>query len=710
MSNLGGSPLGLIGVKSRPTADGMSTFNGGRSRNVNVNLYNSGKEANKERLSKAKLSTKGGAFSLFTSDNLIKPWGNISQKGNDEKLNIGQDPYNGLSRRTLHNNDVYDTSIINLVDKTANTAAQLRPADFAYLKDLGVFPNNRLMIARRFSGPAAHDIFGLKSKPSAVLISWKPPGDEDFLTLNFGEEWIDASADFTEVLNKLGKDLTSADGLGSKAAGLLGAVPLPGWTEGLQQSILEKLEITKPGSSATLQVGNPNIIKEAKRRKTLGYGEAGSGLICKVSIKMVCEYEQKFISGVDPTVAYMDILSNIVRFGTSPSVSYGLDAGFATKLKKWVKNPETLVADIVAGVNDAVAATVKVVTAALGEVTKAFADADEAKKNGTESPGERELAAAAKAKGLELLGKLAAKVKDSIQQTVKKYEEEVKGIANALALLPSTPWHITIGNPLRPIFSSGDMYTTDVSLSLGSTLAFNDLPSSIKVEFTLTPARNWGLQDIMSKFNSGHLRSVNVIADSASLNPNQSLSEGGYYFPGTTTSTTGAATGANAAGGAGGGAGAATGANATGGNPAAGGGGAGSGNNDQSGGSASTTKENEVAPAVNSDPNSTKPVVVDEALKQKRTKEEQLLQFEKDDEDSSKKRKETEQANSQQDSTADANATGKRGYTYEIVKRGTLKSVIVKDKDGNKVLQTPDSGGSTDEAVIKEAKIAANDV
>ena len=39
---LGGSPLGLIGVKSSPTADGMSTFHGGESRNVNVFSYNKG--------------------------------------------------------------------------------------------------------------------------------------------------------------------------------------------------------------------------------------------------------------------------------------------------------------------------------------------------------------------------------------------------------------------------------------------------------------------------------------------------------------------------------------------------------------------------------------------------------------------------------------------------------------------------------------------
>ena len=42
--DLVGSPLGLFTLQSRPTRDGMSTFNGGQSRNVNVNSYNTGKK------------------------------------------------------------------------------------------------------------------------------------------------------------------------------------------------------------------------------------------------------------------------------------------------------------------------------------------------------------------------------------------------------------------------------------------------------------------------------------------------------------------------------------------------------------------------------------------------------------------------------------------------------------------------------------------
>jgi hypothetical protein len=49
-----------------------------------------------------------------------------------------------------------------------------------------------------------------------------------------------------------------------------------------------------------------------------------------------------------------------------------------------------------------------------------------------------------------------------------------------------------------------------VTLTLGPNLAFNDLPSSIKVEFNLINAKPLGLQQIMSKFNSGYLRTVDV--------------------------------------------------------------------------------------------------------------------------------------------------------------------------------------------------------
>ncbi len=51
----------------------------------------------------------------------------------------------------------------------------------------------------------------------------------------------------------------------------------------------------------------------------------------------------------------------------------------------------------------------------------------------------------------------------------------------ALSGTPSGYWHCTIGNPKKPFFSCGDLITTSVTLSFGKVLAYNDLPSTIKI-------------------------------------------------------------------------------------------------------------------------------------------------------------------------------------------------------------------------------------
>jgi hypothetical protein len=587
MGRLGGSPLGLIGVESRPTRDGMSTFNGGKSRNFNINLYNSGKETNADKLAKAKLGKNDGMFSQFTGGTLLKPWGNISKTGTSNDTTGLSNDYKGVSRTALHNNDVYDTSILNIIEKLSGTRGALRPSDFAYCKDLGVYPNNRLIIARRFSGAIDDNILQKGRGPMAVLISWKKT-DEDFIEIGFGEDWIDANADFTDVLNNIGKDfMGNKGGLGDALGAAMGAIPLPGFSETLTRKVLENMGIYREGAAnEPLPAGNPNLIKQAKRRKTIDYGAAGSGLLCTFSIKMNCEYEQKFISGIDPTIAYMDILSNALRFGTSVSTDYGLSDDFARKLKKWVDNPKSLITDLVdaikKGLNAAKDELVSVVEKAYNKDIASMWDAkkeEKVKKDQGDSPNADILAKKKEKESVvnnlrDGLEDILKNIGSSLSKTVSKYQQEIYGIAAALSGVASTPWHVTVGNPLRPIFCSGDLYTTNVQLNLGSTLAFNDLPSNIKLDFTLTPARSWGLQEIMAKFNTGNIRTVNTISDFSS-------GKDGYVYGVTSSNSQPNTVGA----GGGGGTNTQT-------NP-------GDKNNSQT-----TTKENQKQQSVNSDPNS----------------------------------------------------------------------------------------------------------
>ena len=552
MPVLGGSPLGLIGVKSGPTADGMSTFNGGKSRNLNVNLYNSGREADKAKLKKAGLSRKDGAFSVFSGGAAVKAWGNINTVGKEENAGLGlDDSYNGITRKTLHNNDVYDTSILNIVEKTAGSAAALRPSDFAYLKNLGVYPNNRLIVCRRFGGPQIDNIFGIKSNPIVVLISWREPGT-DFLDISFGEQWEAAQADFTDIVNGIGQDILKMSPLGGAGGEMFSAIPLPGWSETLTRIVLAKIGVyEKTAGGDRLPAGNPNLIKEAKRRKTVAQGEAGSGLDCKVSIKVTVEYEQKFISGIDPTIVYMDILQNALRFGTSPSDNYGLRGEFGTDIIAAVKNPKILLTKVVDALRNAVnevkATVMKFFKEFVDEAAAASAEADAAvaaggeeedpEESGKPDPAElqkeadeKKKAAEDAKKGSDLFTTFFDTIGSALSKTVNKYEQAVKGVVYALTGMASTPWHVTIGNPLRPIFCSGDMYTTTVQLTMGSTLAFNDLPANIKIDFTLENARPWGLQEIMAKFNTGNVRSVNVVKDVSLLNPSEALSQNAYLY------------------------------------------------------------------------------------------------------------------------------------------------------------------------------------
>lgn len=540
MAILGGSPLGLINTRSLPTSDGMTTFNGGTSRKISVNSYNNA--------TNGQLNADTGAFtgavgtrSLFSGSPSasLAPYGNVGKLGTTNGGGMDMSgPYKGIKRSNLHNNTVYDMSLLNIIEQLSGTQAELRPSDFAYLKDVGVFPNNRLMIARRFGSPHNDNIFlkGLPThQPLAIMISWKPQG-EDFLKITFGEKWEDAEADFKGVLDSLGEDFLGKT-LGAKLGGGLAVVPLPGFTETIQRTVLKKLGVIEDDMKTPLPSGNPNLIKMAKRRQTIKSEAAGSGLNCTVSIQMICEWEQKFISGIDPTIAWQDILGKILTFSTSRSNNYGLKGAFEKTMKDWMDHPEHIVRDMVdyiklglEAAKDSIREMIQGVRGALMPMN----DATKEKKSAEAEAERKKKMDELNKEGttLQYADKLIKDLQEGLSRQLNKYRIALEGIARALSGAPSAPWHVTIGNPLRPVFCSGDMYMSqDVTLDLGATLAFNDLPSNIKATFTLENARPWGLQEIAAKFNSGSIRVVTIVKDTNDLNHGETLKDQIYVSP-----------------------------------------------------------------------------------------------------------------------------------------------------------------------------------
>lgn len=425
------------------------------------------------------LFTGGGQFSPF-------PSGVRDETGSVTSMRTAAD---------VHKDEIYDTSITSIIDYCKKfNSMKLDYADFAYLKNLGVYPNNRLMIARRFPAGVGNDLTSIKSTPIATLIGWVKDG-EDFMEVSFNEVWTNAEASFKEVLNDIGSDIKASqdnkmENLGNIAARAFDAIPLPGFMEGIQYEVMKKMGLSDAGIGNS-PLGNPNLIREAKRRSTVQKEEAGSGLAASFTVKMVVEYEQKFINGVDPTIVYMDIIQNALNFGTSDS-SFQFSSAFGTGTSQIIK-------DLISGDLVAIGRALANFVSSLLDVISNFGE--KLLEALMDPPNEGE------PKSKTIFPLIQKAFASTIGSVISKYKIKLIGIANALTGSPSTPWHITIGNPKKPLFSSGDMLCGAVKLTVGKNLAFNDLPSYIKIEFDLTNARNLGAQEIFNRFNTGKGRS-----------------------------------------------------------------------------------------------------------------------------------------------------------------------------------------------------------
>lgn len=378
-------------------------------------------------------------------------------------------------------------------------------SDFAYLRDLGVYPSNRLMIARRFTAPVPDDLFQAKQEPLSVLVSWhKDATAWPFELSGFGEGWSSNSdGDIAKVLDDFGKEYPEIDGinkpnaegkggLGTWLSQLGGLIPQKGFTDYAQYMLFNQLGVTDEVNLDLLFQGNPNIITESSQRSLKGGGR--EGLKGKFSITMETDYEIKYIQGVDPTLIYYDILSNLLAFSTSESI-FRFNLDFAEKTQ-----------DIINAITS-------------GDGSKMLEQATKLVESIVESIGKL---GGTIFKNIQNFGKqllddplkalesvVESGINITVSQILKKFKIELLSKIQALTGAPSGPYHITIGHPLRPLFCSGDMIPSSSSgttLKFGQELGYNNLPKTINFKMSFTSARNLGSQEIYKKLSPRQVR------------------------------------------------------------------------------------------------------------------------------------------------------------------------------------------------------------
>ena len=325
--------------------------------------------------------------------------------------------------------DLYDVSTPSIIRHSQQSGnMELKPADFAYLSDLGVYPNNRLIVCRRYAGPVPNDLTALtgNNTPLSTIVSWvdEEMFSGDFFKFTFSENWEESDDDLFKIFSKVSKG-TGMNALSGLSGGALSMGKLTGLPEGFQLSLLVGMANAMGMTDVTVDnipIGNPNLIRSAMKRQ-----KNGNGLSTSYEITVKVKYEQKFINGVDPTIIFLDIIANVLRFGTSDSDFMLSGKGGDTVKKYFEKIKDGNWIGAIGIIMNVVIDAMKLVVGKIGDALSGLLGGAKALLSGNTDGA---------SKALEGITQAAATVGTAV---ISKYKVDINAAINALMGAPSTP-------------------------------------------------------------------------------------------------------------------------------------------------------------------------------------------------------------------------------------------------------------------------------
>lgn len=386
----------------------------------------------------------------------------------------------------------------------SGAALRLKAADLSYLRDLGVYPLNRMCILRRFpeSLPLQENLEDMTCEPLSTVVGWLKP-DQNFGNISFNETWTttDKRLDvkLSEMINEtVGKNISPIIPIPDFAQGMLFELFSRANLTGTESDIDYYTGIESGGDSSNwglmnIPVGDPNVLKEGPYRPA-----DTQNVKSDFNFEFETTYEQKMLGNIDPGSAMLDIIDNLLAMGTSnmkfywsensPSIVAARKAvsGKANDLDAWWGFIQTLML----GFWDALTSLFQDVVNKTEEIAKAVVDngVTEAAKVGTEQI--REL------------------MDTILTSTVATHRFELRGSIELMTggRVSSTPWHLTIGNPYSPWLSTNHIIIKSATIETSKELGFNDMPQQLTVKFSCNLSRSLGKQEILRMFNNTYRR------------------------------------------------------------------------------------------------------------------------------------------------------------------------------------------------------------
>lgn len=385
-----------------------------------------------------------------------------------------------------------------------------KPADFIFGKYYNQIPLNHMITLRRFPLPVEDNIFdnvkqfapkkGESTIPPAIntttnagvtavtYLSEKAGNKmEDILKYTFGLNWTTQEAKMQTIQNQDGGYTSQPFYKNLGGIGRATFDSLKGVTAQQKFAAQHKVgngEDRFGETYANFVLGPINVINKTTTRDI--------GLHFANDITLTFEYELRSLNYVNPKIAMIDIISNMLTMTTNNAQFFGggqryfgaegytaSQFGDINKLRK---------GDF-AGYIGSVA----------HDVENGFKGLTGNKSGGFSLDGlfKGGLTTAKTFLGNILGGFLNSQI------------GAIPGVQATLATISAEPtgnWHITVGNPLNPIITAGNMYCDNTSMLLGQGLGYDDFPMEVKFEIDLKHGKPRDKGDIENMFNAGRGR------------------------------------------------------------------------------------------------------------------------------------------------------------------------------------------------------------
>ena len=472
------------------------------------------------------VASSEGNFFGSSSDvkrSLFNPYNAVHVIGMTENIPLLYDQkesdYNAQEREL----NISDCSISRLVSESAKKQsilgqARYKYADFAFCKDLGM-PNNRLITLRKFSIPVGDYIFraaATEKEESFEDKSFSTPGDigrmccyfdtddnklEDILKYSFAASWKEIKAGIEQIsskendhqsplgsiINTLNPSMNSSinDGFAGGSNHLIGRA-FNSWFGWNNSAFYDDKVLT-----------NYDDHKIYTPRNTIQSMHKYEGnLEFKHEFTLVFSYKLRSYQNINPKSAMLDLLANVFAttytrgnfwggrqeiIGAQPNktgwnkaqqlMDKGIDhiGGLFGALMNGTFDGAAILGSICKGAD-------KLISAIQSEGTKFMND-----PKGTAQEYYQKGAKAAKKLGIP------KGVKGLLKNQLGR--PEIYAFQSLLDGSNTGLWHVTIGNPLNPIASIGNLIITDTQVQQFGPLGIDDFPTELKVTVTLKHAR-----------------------------------------------------------------------------------------------------------------------------------------------------------------------------------------------------------------------------